>query len=221
MRDAVLLTGRAPKGTIQPRQQDCMPHPSKLRKTKMAGIKDILEIEKMRTSVDDWRQVNLFQEGSFYRAYEVSAWLCCCHLHEFKVTNRNMKGIEQLVTFVGFPLTSIEKWKPAEAQVTQVAEKQMLLTLPTSVWTDGTDVKNLEEVFMAWKSDLPLSETSSHKVAEPTKEEGAMREERKGGERVSLFSVAHDVLEFPLERKSPIDCMLFLADIRQKLATIL
>lgn len=41
-----------------------------------AGIKDILDIEQERSEPKDWQVINLFQEGSFYRAYEVSAWLC-------------------------------------------------------------------------------------------------------------------------------------------------
>lgn len=41
----------------------------------MATIKEILEIEQMRETAEDWRRIHLFLEGSFYRAYEVSAWL--------------------------------------------------------------------------------------------------------------------------------------------------
>jgi hypothetical protein len=29
----------------------------------------------MRETAEDWRRIHLFLEGSFYRAYEVSAWL--------------------------------------------------------------------------------------------------------------------------------------------------
>ena len=36
----------------------------------MAAIKEILEIEQMRETAEDWRRIHLFLEGSFYRAYE-------------------------------------------------------------------------------------------------------------------------------------------------------
>ena len=39
------------------------------------------------------RVIHLFQEGSFYRAYEWSAWLMYRYFHEFKVTHRRMKGL--------------------------------------------------------------------------------------------------------------------------------
>ena len=49
----------------------------------MPGIKDILEIERARNGPSDWLTIHLFQEGSFYRAYEVSVWLCCQHINGF------------------------------------------------------------------------------------------------------------------------------------------
>ena len=86
----------------------------------MATIKEILEIEFARDSANDWQKIHLFQEGSFYRAFELSAWLCWTHLNKFKVTHRGMKGIDQTVTFIGFPLTSLEKWKPEGSEVGEI-----------------------------------------------------------------------------------------------------
>ena len=68
----------------------------------MASIKEILEFEKHRDTAEMQRSIHLFQEGSFYRAYEWSAWLVCRYIHEFKVTHRRMKGIEQSVVLIGF-----------------------------------------------------------------------------------------------------------------------
>ena len=59
----------------------------------MAQLIDILKIERERTD-DNRNIVNLFQEGSFYRAYEWSAWLCNRFIKDFKVTNKNLKNIE-------------------------------------------------------------------------------------------------------------------------------
>ncbi|MBQ7689702.1 MAG: hypothetical protein IJT30_00680 [Muribaculaceae bacterium] len=58
----------------------------------MAAIKEILEFETACGDREMQRVVHLFQEGSFYRAYEWSAWLMCRFLHEFKVTHRRMVG---------------------------------------------------------------------------------------------------------------------------------
>lgn len=84
----------------------------------MSGIKDILETEQSRPTAEDWLMIHLFQEGSFYRAYEVSAWLCHLHVGEFKVTHRHVRGIGQAIAFVGFPVSSLEKRKPDTAMCT-------------------------------------------------------------------------------------------------------
>ena len=42
----------------------------------MAGIKDIMEIERDRHSPGEYGKIYIFQEGSFYRAYQFSTWLC-------------------------------------------------------------------------------------------------------------------------------------------------
>lgn len=182
----------------------------------MAIIKEILEIEKTRTAIVDWRKIHLFQEGSFYRAYEVSAWLCWMHLNKFKVTHREMKGLDQTVAFVGFPLTSLEKWKPAGCEIGEVSEKHLLLTLPAVSIVDGTDVKTCEEDFRAWKEEQPISGTVSGQ-----KDSGRNETDGKREERPRLFSIAQAILAFPIESKSPIDCMLFLAEIRRKLACMM
>lgn len=43
----------------------------------MAKLADILETEQKRADATQQRIVHLFADGTFYRAYEWSAWLCC------------------------------------------------------------------------------------------------------------------------------------------------
>jgi len=42
----------------------------------MSQLSEILETERRRDTAEQQRIVYLFQEGTFYRAYEWSAWLC-------------------------------------------------------------------------------------------------------------------------------------------------
>lgn len=78
----------------------------------MAKIKDVLEIESHRASLEQCRFVNLFQEGTFYRAYEWSAWLCVRYIQQFKTTKRLFKNEDTSLVFVGFPITSLQKFIP-------------------------------------------------------------------------------------------------------------
>ena len=49
----------------------------------MAQINTILDKERDRKEIGDYTKINLFVEGSFYRAYEWSAWLTCVILHNY------------------------------------------------------------------------------------------------------------------------------------------
>ena len=72
-------------------------------------LKEILSIEENRTE-DSRGVIHLFQEGTFYRAYEWSAWLCHRYVHQFKVTHKLFRNIESSVLFVEFPVTSLPKY---------------------------------------------------------------------------------------------------------------
>ena len=74
----------------------------------MAQLKDILEKESERHTVEQGRVMHFFKEGGFYRAYQWSAWLCKRFFTEMKVTHRLMKSNDDIV-FVGFPVTSL-RW---------------------------------------------------------------------------------------------------------------
>lgn len=52
----------------------------------MAKLSEILTAEKQRQDAAARLVIHLYQEGSFLRAYEWSAWLCCRYLNSFKVT---------------------------------------------------------------------------------------------------------------------------------------
>lgn len=55
-------------------------------------------------------QVYLYPEGSFYKAYQKSAWLLCTRVHPFKVSARPLKGLEGPLLSVGFPMSSLDKF---------------------------------------------------------------------------------------------------------------
>lgn len=179
----------------------------------MPGIKDILEIESSRQTDDDYRKIHIFQEGSFYRAYQFSAWLCTMYMKDFKVTHRQMKGIDDSVCFVGFPVTSLDKWTPQDSKTEQVAEKHQCITLAIQVGDSAQMMQQYED----WKSSVPLSEPKEKETM--TRAEGAAKQPNGG--RQTLFSVAQQILSYPIESKSPIECMLFLSEVKCNLANII
>ena len=177
----------------------------------MAAIKDIVIMEGERSEPRHYSQVHLYQEGSFLRAYEWSAWLLCHYVHEFKATRRAFKDIEGSVVFVGFPRTSMEKFVPGEATVDASEEKHTVMTLPMDI--DEEKLKQMRTDFDTWKEQVPLSESSRERKGEG-KADG-------GSASVTLTEMMHRVMSFPIESKSPIDCMLFLAEVRRQMAKMI
>ena len=118
----------------------------------MATIKDAIEIERQRESPGE---IHLFREGTFWRAYEMSAWLCVRCLHEFKATKRQMKDVEHPVVFVGFPASSFEKWVPKDMARHNVDEKHVVVVVGTEQ-LPSTGSAELADMFEIWKDNVEL-----------------------------------------------------------------
>ncbi len=101
----------------------------------MSLTKEIVEQENSRFSAN-CMELHLYQEGSFLRAYDWSAWLACRYLHDFKVNKRVFKSIDEPVAYIGFPATSLEKWIPEGAEQRVEDEKNLVVRLPELMITD-------------------------------------------------------------------------------------
>lgn len=175
----------------------------------MPQLKDILEKERERTSQDQSRMLHLFCEGTFYRAYEWSAWLLVRCFPDLKVTHRLLKGGEDIV-FVGFPLTSLERYTPREATVVPVDDKCVDIVLPPG----ASDTEAMQGGFANWKQAQPLTEASKKK-----EEERQQAERRNASPR--LTDIMLDIMAYPIEQHSPMECMAFLSDMKQRISQIL
>ena len=176
----------------------------------MAAITEILEFELSRGEVETQRVIHLFQEGSFYRAYEWSAWLMCRCIHEFKVTHRRMKGIEQSVILIGFPVTSLSKWVSPDIERHDVSDKHITLCLTGDVFSDIGD-ESPEKMYIDWKSGHPIVEKPSRRPSDADSLQPPV---------MSLSMIAQRIMSFPLEAKSPLECYQFLSEIKLQLAKL-
>ena len=179
----------------------------------MSQLKDILEREKERGFLEQCGKMHLFREGTFYRAYEWSAWLCQRYFTELKVTHRLLKGGADIV-FVGFPLTSIDRYTPEGAVVLPSGDKSIEITLPAEAFAPDVDIESLWKAFEDWKHSQPLTEASKKKV-----EEEKVRSERNAHPR--LTDIMLRILAYPIEQHSPMECMAFLSDIKQQISEII
>lgn len=179
----------------------------------MSQLKEILATEQERNSLEQCAVIHLFREGTFYRAYEWSAWLCLRYFTELKVTHRLLKGGEDIV-FVGFPLTSLDRYTPQGATVLPSGEKSIEMTLPAQAFAPDTDAETLQSGFEDWKQSQPMTEASKKKV-----EEERVRTERNAHPR--LTDIMLRILAYPIEQHSPMECMAFLGDVKQQISEII
>lgn len=175
----------------------------------MSQLKEILEKERERASGEQLATVHLFREGTFYRAYEWSAWLLVRCYPDLKVTHRILKGGEDIV-FVGFPLTSLERYTPGESAVAPVDDKCVDIVLPPA----AADNESLQGGFANWKQAQPLTEASKKR-----EDERQQVERRNASPR--LTDIMLDIMAYPIEQHSPMECMGFLSEVKQRISQIL
>lgn len=178
-------------------------------------IKEIIEKERSRSGIAEKRKILLFREGSFLRAYEWSAWLCCKFAGELKVTKRQIKGIDEPVAYIGFPPTSIEKFTPQGASIEPQSDGNMVLTLSEESLAEA-DLQTLTAEYEQWKNELPLIENG--------KKNRAFAEDSKFdlpfAQPTSVSFLLHRILSYPVELRSPVDNLQFISELKQ-MATLL
>lgn len=143
------------------------------------------------------RVILLFLEGGFYRAYEQSAFLAVKCLQNFKVTCRHFKSVSSNVAMIGFPIASLAKF--ATGNMIEQREEMALLTL--------SDAQILPDAsaFKSWKDALPT-----------TTNEDSNSGPRPAGKGVQ--DLLQRISSFPLESRTPLQCMIFLAEIKSILS---
>lgn len=153
------------------------------------------------------RTVHLFKDGTFYRAYEYSAWLCCRYIHSFQTTKRFTKAVDKELVFVGFPQASLSKFLPQGIEPA-VSDDRLDFPLPESV---ALDVKDYTTDYENWKQAQPLTEPKQRTTPNPATTGLA-------GHPVTITGVFKEVMAWNVVDHTPIEAMQFLAAIQQKLA---
>lgn len=152
-------------------------------------IEEKLAIERNRQN----GCILLFIEGGFYRAYEHSALDAIKNLHEFKVSCRFYKAVNERVACIGFPVTSLAKF--ANGNIVEQHDDMATIRLSENA------IKTSDDEFSTWKEALPTSDDSA----------GPMPLQKHHGE------VCRKILGFPIESRTPLQCMIFLTEIKSEL----
>ena len=180
----------------------------------MAKLKEILDAESQRSTLEQCREIHLYAEGTFYRAYEWSAWLCVRYIQDFKPTKRKFKNEEAPVVFVGFPVSSLQRYTPEGTNIAVAEDKSVRMLLAEDVQNGLTDMSQQQTDFANWKQSVPLTEASKRDAESGKGSDGASRTGR-------LTDIMHQILAYPIEQRSPLESMQFLADVKKRIADMI
>ena len=105
------------------------------------------------------------KEGAFLRAYEQSAWLMSRHAAAELTPKRHKtkQTADGTFVFVGFPMTSLDKYRPEHSQDIPYDETHFILDLPADTFPEEVTKELYDADFERWKKEIPLTDNKSGK----------------------------------------------------------
>ena len=214
----------------------------------MAKLVDILQQERERDTSDKWGVIHLYKTGSFYSAYEWSAWLIAVITFNdevrmatkdrkpLAVTRIPMKDSDETFCRVGFPLKSIEKYIPTRTNYEAEDDKHIVITIALPQPQDGTKVtyERLAEAVAKWKTEQPLKQPKEKKDSDP--QEDTDRQPKQGKPKRTLMSLIQgaqqqqapsqggiimQIMSYQLAQHTPAENYDFIQRLQQQIASIL
>lgn len=189
----------------------------------MAKIEDVFKVEGNRSVQEQWLQIHLFKEGNFYRAYEQSAWLMSHYAgSDLQAKKHKTKqSPDGSFVFVGFPVSSLDKFRPKESGETEETDtNHVVLVLPSQTFPEEASVEVLADDFSKWKREMAYTDAKADNDERKDKN-GLNGEFVKSAGGVRVTGILQELLSYPIESKSPIETMLFVAELKKKLSNII
>ena len=135
-------------------------------------------------------EVRFYKEGVFWIAYEHSAYYVWLQ-KAYKPTRKYVKCVGSDVVSIGFPDNALNIFE--EKGASRLPDNANVCVLTPDSPVD-------EQSFAEWRKAIPLQEASAR-----TKPEEAS---------APATDIVELLKQFPLDRKTPIECMQFLSEIK-------
>lgn len=197
-------------------------------KEQYMSIAEILEIERNREESSTWNVIHLFKEGSFYRAYEWSAWLTAVvsfndsvrngtqDRKPLTVTRKKDKNSDGTFAFVGFPLNSLDKYIPNNIEFKPISDGQIDIQIELPADIGEISFEAISKKIDEWKEGVPIKEEKQKKGKSDESTPFVMSSDRP----MSITGIMTQIIAYPLEQKSPMEVVAFVSDIRKRLAML-
>ena len=176
-----------------------------------------IEQENNRATAELRRTVYLYPDGTFKRAIEWSAWLWCKYIKEFKAQRRTIKNPDATIVQIGCPVASLTKYLPEGTDYVENQDGTVEITLPDTLASEIEAIDNPTIAFEEWKQSCPFVDGGSKKK----RVSDAVSAFYNESQPTTITSVMRQILAFPIERKSLVECADFLSVIKSQLAQII
>ena len=190
----------------------------------MGKISEIISIETQREDLAAMQKIHLWKEGSFFRAYNWSAWLIVnyCYTEEIRnkqvdrkplsVTKRRFKNGDSTYCQIGFPVSSLKKFMPSVSLFNPVDDNHTEATLDLQeAWADQT-IDTLKASYKAWEDSLEIEDKPQKTNDRET--------DVSSSSPLRIMQIVSQILSYPIERKSPIENTEFISRLKQQLAAV-
>lgn len=201
----------------------------------------------IHAEAENRNRIILYREGLFWKAYERSAYIVCMQIAPFRPTKRNPKSLDGAeIVSIGFPWSHEEKYLGGLRRVEESADR-LVLEAPAPIQPADFDIwKALLPLHVpsgrSKTADRAATGPVNPLTAEAASEIVAQRPEAcalPAGESANptddklpspagrtsdtALSAAHAVAErvrlFNLAESTPMECMLFISDLKKTLQT--
>ena len=175
------------------------------------------EIEKIEERSDNnLGVIHLVKEGDWWRAYEWSAYLCNhipCELEEgerLKPSKKRSSLFEDGIIFVGLKAISFKKYLPClGSTVEDVDLESGIIDIDVSQYFCDVDFSGYKDILSKWKGNFKFKQSEKRNEAKSAYSGNSIRD------------VLYDIASFPIENRTPLECMVFLSEIKEAVTVCL
>ena len=184
----------------------------------MIDFNTVLENEKKRSDSDGIRKLYMYPEGTFIRAFDWSAWLWCHYIKSFKPMRRKVKETGEIIIQIGCPLDKFPVYIPDGAPQEHNPDGSVFFSLDDSKIPFDADIAAMSAEFEEWKKNVPENDSGVRRKPENSGVPAKYFEPRQP---LTITGVMQQILAFPIEKKSLVECTAFLSDLKIQLAKLI
>ena len=186
---------------------------------------DKLAKEADRKTQDDWQKVYLYKEGTFFHAFNESAWLLTTFIYseDFRKSLGDNRGLQVTHTIskqagdylvAGFPIRSLNKYVTG-CEIVEQDDVFVCKVNPMFMPTQEAEVYQTQ--YETFKSAIPAKEPKPKKGSSAEVVALGQRMNGKGG----MFEIIKQIMAYRLEESNPIETMNFVARLKAMVGELL